>query len=75
MMMEGNLSMDENKILTDSENLIVKICLDINLIEIFNKYFIETRYSNFCFISSINVVTKSINQCLDSFFYQIITQT
>lgn len=73
MMMEGNLSMDENKILTDSENLIVEICLDINLIEIFNKYF--TRYSNFCFISSINVVTKSINQCLDSFFYQIITQT
>lgn len=67
MMMEGNLSMDENKILTDSEILVVEICLDINLIEILNKYFIEMR---------INVVTKSIvNQCLDLFFYQIITQT
>lgn len=67
MMMEGNLSMDENKILTDSENLVVEICLDINLIEILNKYFVEMR---------INVVTKSIvNQCLDSFFYQIIRQT
>lgn len=29
--------------------------LDINLIEVFNNIFMETRYSNLCFISSINV--------------------
>lgn len=49
---------DENKIFIDCENLIVIGIwyLDINLIEILNKCFIEMWYSNLCcFISNINV--------------------